>query len=194
MKSRGVHAQDQPTLGDVDLNAVARFNQHNVSNGASLRVALLDSIRGPAFVFALAVAICYSCTMSSMPLRIDGELIHEAKVSGHVFHRSIAQQVEHWASLGRVLEKVLTVSSVAKVKNLSRPVDLECALAGARSAAGRKKTLALLARKQGPLYGVKPDRPGGVLQYEPGKIAVASEMIEGKFVRTRKVSKTKTSR
>ncbi len=128
-----------------------------------------------------------------MPLRIDGELIREAKASGSVFHRSIAQQVEHWASLGRVLESVLTVSSVAKLKNLNRSVDLERALTGARSAAGRKKTLALLARKKGPLYGVKPDRPGVLLQYEPGKAAVPGEMIEGKFVRA-KSDKIRSSR
>ena len=131
--------------------------------------------------------------MSSMPLRIDDELIKEARVSGQVFHRSIAQQVEHWASLGRVLEKVLTVSSVAKVKNLNRSVELDRALAGANSAVGRKKALTLLARKKGPLYGVKPDRPGVLLQYEPGKPAVAGEMIDGKFVRARKTA-AKTAR
>ncbi len=129
-----------------------------------------------------------------MPLRIDGDLIREARVSGQVFHRSIAQQVEHWASLGRVLEKVLTVSSVAKVKNLNRPIGLERALAGARSATGRKKTLALLGRKKGPLYGVTPDRPGVLLQYESGKAASAGEMIEGKFVRAKKASKPKAAR
>jgi hypothetical protein len=127
--------------------------------------------------------------MSSMPLRIDGNLIKEARVSGQVFHRSIAQQVEHWAALGRVLEQVLTVPSVAKIKRLHRPVDLDKVLAGARSADGRKKTLALLARKKGPLYGTKPDRPGVLLQYQSDGSAVAGEMIDGKFVRTRKTVK-----
>ena len=129
-----------------------------------------------------------------MPLRIDGDLIKEAKVSGQVFHRSIAQQVEHWASLGRVMEKVLTVASVAKVKSLNRPVDLERVLAGARSEAGKKKTLALLARKKGPLYGTKPDRPAVLLQYQPDGTAVAGEMIKGEFVRTKRASKAKAGR
>jgi ParD-like antitoxin of type II bacterial toxin-antitoxin system len=131
--------------------------------------------------------------MSSMPLRIDGGLIKEARVSGQLFHRSIPQQVEHWASLGRVLEKVLTVSSVAKVKGLHRPVKLEKALASARSSAGRKKTLALLARKKGPLYGIKPDRPGVLLQYQPNGTVVPDEMVGGEFVPTRKTAK-KTGR
>ena len=129
-----------------------------------------------------------------MPLRIDGNLLNEAKVSGQVFHRSIAQQVEHWASLGRVLEKVLMVSSVAKVKRLSRPVDLDRALARSHSTAGKTKTLALLASKKGPLYGTKPGRPNVLLQYRPdGKVA-AGEMTKGEFVRAKSVSKTKVGR
>ena len=127
--------------------------------------------------------------MSSMPLRIDGDLINEAKVSSQIFHRSIAQQVEHWASLGRVLEKVLTVSSVAKVKSLNRPVALERVLAGARSVAGKKKTLALLARKKGPLYGTKQGRPRVLLQYQPDGTTVAGRMVQGKFIPTRKTAK-----
>ncbi len=127
--------------------------------------------------------------MSSMPLRIDDGLIKEARLSGQLFHRSIPQQVEHWACLGRLLEKVLTVSSVAKVKGLHRPVRLEKALASAGSSAGRKKTLALLTRKKGPLYGTKPDRPGVLLQYQPDDTVVAGERVRGEFVRTRKAVK-----
>ena len=138
------------------------------------------------------VAICYKSMMSSMPLRIDDGLIKEARLSGQLFHRSIPQQVEHWASLGRLLEKVLTVSSVAKVKGLYRPVNLEKALTSARSSAGRKKTLALLARKKGLLYGIKPDRPGVLLQYQPDGTGVAGEMVGSDFVRTRKAAKKPT--
>jgi hypothetical protein len=126
--------------------------------------------------------------MSSMPLRIDDDLIKEARVSGQVFHRSIVQQVEHWASLGRVLEKVLTISSVAKVKGLHWTGDLDTALASARSTAGRKKTLALLARKKGSLYGAKPDHQGILLQHRPDGTTVAGEMVSGEFVPNRKAA------
>ena len=42
--------------------------------------------------------------MSTMPTRIDGELFQAAKVSGAVHSRSAAQQLTHWARLGRALE------------------------------------------------------------------------------------------
>jgi len=129
--------------------------------------------------------------MSSMPLRIDGELIKEARTSGTVFHRSIAQQLEHWANLGKVLEGALTVRSVAHVKSLKQPVDLDRLLAKAGSSAGQRRTLALLAKKKGPLYGVKADRPGVLLQYRPDGTKVAGQMSKGAFVPAKKASKAK---
>jgi hypothetical protein len=42
--------------------------------------------------------------MSTMPTRIDGELFEAAKATGAVMSRSAAQQLSHWARLGRELE------------------------------------------------------------------------------------------
>jgi hypothetical protein len=137
------------------------------------------------------VAICYIFHMSSMPMRIDGELIKEARASGTVFHRSIAQQLEHWANLGKVLESVLTVRSVAHVKSLKKPVGLDRLLARARSPEGKRRTLALLAKKKGPLYGVKANRPGVMLQYQPDGKTVAGRMSKGVFVPARNASRAK---
>ena len=117
-----------------------------------------------------------------MPLRIDGALIADARASGEVFHRSIAQQVEHWATLGKALEAVVTLGSVEKLKRTKAPVDLNVLIARADSAAGKKKTLALLAKKKGPLYGSEQGRPGTVLQYRADGGKVAGRMVKGVFV------------
>ncbi|OOZ38920.1 TA system antitoxin ParD family protein [Solemya elarraichensis gill symbiont] len=37
-------------------------------------------------------------------LRLDGELIAEAKITGAVMSRSAAKQIEHWAKIGRIME------------------------------------------------------------------------------------------
>jgi len=42
--------------------------------------------------------------MSTMPTRVDGELFASAKSSGAVHSRSAAQQIDHWARIGRALE------------------------------------------------------------------------------------------
>jgi hypothetical protein len=129
-----------------------------------------------------------------MPLRIDGELIKEARASGNVFHRSIAQQIEHWAGLGKALEGALTVRSVARVKSLKQPPDLGRLLARAGSGAGKKRTLALLAKKKGPLYGIKANRPHVLLQYQPDGTTWAGRLSKGVFVPAHKAAKALPAR
>ena len=41
---------------------------------------------------------------SSSPLRLDEELVRSAGLVAPMMHRSVAQQVAHWAKLGRELE------------------------------------------------------------------------------------------
>lgn len=45
-----------------------------------------------------------------MPMRVDGELFAAAKSSGAVNSRSAAQQLAHWARIGRELESSQAVS------------------------------------------------------------------------------------
>jgi ParD-like antitoxin of type II bacterial toxin-antitoxin system len=130
--------------------------------------------------------------MDSMPLRIDGALINEARTSGQIFHRSIAQQLEHWATLGRALEAVLTVPGLAKLKMAKKPADLDLLLARASSPAGQKRILALLAKKKGPLYGSKPNHPDVLLQYARDGTKVAGRMVNGAFVPSKTAPKVKT--
>jgi hypothetical protein len=42
--------------------------------------------------------------MSTMPTRIDGDLFESAKVAGQIHSRSAAQQLDHWARIGREFE------------------------------------------------------------------------------------------
>ena len=51
-----------------------------------------------------SVAECYSRLVSTMPTRIDRELFEAARAAGETSSRSAAQQLNHWASIGRALE------------------------------------------------------------------------------------------
>ena len=42
--------------------------------------------------------------MATMPTRIDGDLFEAARAAGQVHSRSAAQQLDHWARIGRELE------------------------------------------------------------------------------------------
>jgi hypothetical protein len=52
-----------------------------------------------------------------MPTRIDGELFAAAKAAGELYSRSAAQQLDHWARIGRELEAspVVTHDAIRKV-------------------------------------------------------------------------------
>lgn len=56
-------------------------------------------------------------TKTSTPVRIDAELYEEASSAASVMHRSTAQQIAHWARIGREFEASAEVSvdQVAKV-------------------------------------------------------------------------------
>ena len=43
--------------------------------------------------------------MTSTNLRLDDELVTEARVIGQVMSRSTAKQIEHWAKIGKILEE-----------------------------------------------------------------------------------------
>lgn len=58
--------------------------------------------------------------MGTKPIRVDGELFNAAKSSGAVHSRSTAQQIAHWARIGRELESSANVSQR----------DIEAVLAG----------------------------------------------------------------
>ncbi|MEZ5529686.1 MAG: hypothetical protein R3E57_07090 [Porticoccaceae bacterium] len=49
------------------------------------------------------------------PVRLDESLMSQASVAGAAFHRSAAEQVEYWASIGRAVAEVVDESSLISV-------------------------------------------------------------------------------
>ncbi|HEY3757611.1 MAG TPA: hypothetical protein VGL42_15770 [Opitutaceae bacterium] len=102
--------------------------------------------------------------ISSIPLRIDSELVNLARTRGALFDRPPTAQIEHWAKLGRVLESVLVGDSVAKVKQRGNVAELDQVVALSQSEKGRKKALALIAKGAGPVYEADPKTAGLVIE------------------------------
>lgn len=66
---------------------------------------------------ACLVAICYTTAMSTMPTRVDRGLFEAARAAGELNSRSAAQQLAHWARLGREMEAspAVTQDTIARV-------------------------------------------------------------------------------
>jgi len=118
----------------------------------------------------------------STPLRLSNELLVEAREAGGRFHRSITQQVEHWAQLGRAIEAALTFSSTGKLKDLSRQPDLHAVLAQPETRAGKRKVLAAIRSQKQPVYSADPDNPKGVIQHHPNGRKVRGRFVDRTFV------------
>ena len=60
-----------------------------------------------------------------MPTRVDGDLFEAAKAAGALYSRSAAQQLSHWARLGRELEASPSVThdAIARVLAGQTPYD-----------------------------------------------------------------------
>lgn len=108
---------------------------------------------------------------ATVPLRIDSELVHQARSEGALHDRTPTAQIEHWAKLGRVLEAVLSGKSTARVKAMSRVVDLDAIVEMTQTTKGQAKARAVVARHQGPIYTADPEHPDVILEKLPdGKV------------------------
>ena len=101
---------------------------------------------------------------TTVPLRIDSDLVNQARSTGSLFDRPITAQIEHWAKLGRVLDAVLSGASVVQVKKTARVADIDRVVALSQTEGGRKKVRAVIAMHEGPVYEADPDTPGFVIE------------------------------
>lgn len=63
--------------------------------------------------------------MATMPTRVDGALFDAAKAAGELHSRSAAQQLAHWARIGRELESspAVTHEAISRVLAGQAPYD-----------------------------------------------------------------------
>jgi hypothetical protein len=119
--------------------------------------------------------------MSTIPLRIDTDLVNEARESAALMDRTPTAQIEFWAKLGRVMESVLTHDAVVTVKEASRVKKLDELLAMVSTPEGKKRALAVIHRHKGPTYSADPSEPGVVIESMPGGSKRRGRFINRRF-------------
>jgi hypothetical protein len=118
--------------------------------------------------------------MSTIPLRIDSELVNRARETGNVMERTPTAQLEFWAKLGRVMEGVMshagvtTIKQAAKVKKLDELLDLST------GPKGKELALAEIRRHKGPTYSSDADEAGVIIER-----AADGTQRRGRFVNRR---------
>lgn len=112
------------------------------------------------------------------PVKVGDELAEAARETAELANRSIAKQIEHWARIGRAVEKLIKTDDVLALKaHLAHPSDAD-KLREARAAlvrltealverTDRDAARALIFSTGGPVYEAVPSRPDRVAQVWP---------------------------
>jgi hypothetical protein len=90
------------------------------------------------------------------PVKLSDELVAEARIAGATMQRSIAGQVEFWASLGRTMERLMSGEDIARTRARSTAQSLSESLETVNGPLGRARLAAYLDSRPFPRFVADP--------------------------------------
>ena len=113
-----------------------------------------------------------------VPVKVSDHLLTLAKEEARAAHRSATAQIEHWATLGRVVEAMVAYRDVLALKRAGEELPIPAfvhrdqvreALARLVEDANRDSVKARIRAAGGPFYAADSKHPGRVVEVEPVK-------------------------
>ncbi|MGH7995469.1 MAG: TA system antitoxin ParD family protein [Opitutaceae bacterium] len=118
--------------------------------------------------------------IQSMPVKLSGALVADARKSAKALHRSLTGQIEHWASLGRAVESQLPgdalvhlldriggTMKISQVAEASQRQEVTAALAEFLGKPTDTAWLREVSARGVPLYGTVAGAPGRIERLNP---------------------------
>ncbi len=102
-----------------------------------------------------------------------------------VAERSIAGQIEFWASLGKAVESILRPKNVAALKKNALAVPLSECIRQIGTPEGKRRLEAVLKQRPFPHYEGVPDRPDLLLRIESDGTSKVGHFLGDDFVEAR---------
>jgi hypothetical protein len=96
----------------------------------------------------------------SQPVKISEELLLDARLTAHIAERSVEEQIEFWAQLGRAIEPLLEGALALALRQAGAAVVLSKSLTTVDSAAGRHRVAEYLHSRPFPHYEAAAGSPG----------------------------------
>lgn len=126
------------------------------------------------------------------PIKLSDRLAQAADEASHVADRSVPAQIEHWANLGRAVERALTGHAIQLLKASggdpamfasedARKANVLEGLRRALTPEGQASAIARVAAR-GPRYGADPGDPSMLVRIAPDGRKVRGRMIDGDFI------------
>lgn len=128
----------------------------------------------------------------SQPVKLSDDLVLDARVAGKALQRSIAGQVEFWASLGKALEPLLQGDRVIALCRSGAAQSLSQCLDDADSAKGRRRLKTYLNDRPFPHYEPAPEGGGLLVRIDADGTRTTGRFVKRKF-RSVKARKPKSA-
>lgn len=119
------------------------------------------------------------------PVKLSDSLVLDARLCAEVAERSIAGQIEFWASLGRAVESVLRPKNVAALKKNALAVPLSECIRQIGTPEGKHRLEEVLKQRPFPHYEGVPDQPNWLLRIEADGTRRMGHFVGDDFVEVR---------
>ena len=118
----------------------------------------------------------------SQPVKLSDSLVLDARLTGEVFQRSIAGQVEYWARLGRSVEELLNGNQVMALTKNKTAVPLSELVEKIDTPEGNKGLANYLKTLPFPHYAAHPGEAGLLVRTEESGRRSVGRFINRQFV------------
>jgi hypothetical protein len=116
------------------------------------------------------------------PVKLSDELVDDARAVVRFSQRSIAGQIEFWASLGKSIEPLLRGDCALALQMAGRDRALSQLLSQVDTSRGRKRVEATLRNRPYPHYKPVPHRPDLVCRIEEDGTETVGRFVGREFV------------
>ena len=136
----------------------------------------------------------------AVPVKVSDRLLTLAREEARTTHRSATAQIEHWATLGRAIETLVTYRDVLALKRAGqtlplpafvRAEEVDALLLGVAADPARDSVKARIRGDGGPVYAVDPHHPGRIVRIEPDGTRTSGRFQHRQFVAAPAASATR---
>lgn len=127
------------------------------------------------------VAFCYHFAMP-LPVKLSDALVLDARLAAEVEQRSIAGQVEYWASLGKLVDALLDGRNRTEALQKSKAKPLSELVASIGTPEGDARLKAYLDSEPFPHFEPHPTRKGVLIRTEADGTRSVGRFVDRAFV------------
>lgn len=116
------------------------------------------------------------------PVKLSDALVLDARFAGDLTERSIAKQIEFWASLGRAVDSLLRGKDVLALRKRGATKSLAECLADIETPAGQRRVQNVLDARPFPHFEEVSGRAGWLVRIEADGTRTVGHIVEDQFV------------